>query len=472
MSAGQGSGLPHGAPFTSRLAVGCLAAAVVLLPFNSLPYFQSLFGELATEGAFYALVVALACWVVELGAGGRIARRWHWTAAGLGCFLLWCLLSAVVNLPDILAAETKARRGPSKLVLQVVLLVFVLLAAVLVRHLAGRLRHPLGWLRRFALISFLLAGAYSLFEVGSYLGLAPPGVYATIDHLVHGEGAGYFGRVRSVSGEPSWFGMYCGFVLPWLLSYYFTATRRAGLYLGLTAYMVLLIGLSWSRTAYVITSVQVLLYVGLAFAARRTAIPRRRIWALVGGLALAGLAGAFVLRGAAVSDRSVTQVFSSLLSSENLSNVSRAGAQAAAFRMGLAAPVAGVGLGQYGFWMPSFVPLWARQSEEVQMWMSGAADSPWAPAQSLYARLAAEVGFVGLGLWVACWLGVLVACWRRYRRVGARSEDAGLGLALIVSLVGVLLSGMNADSLRFFSYWIGLGFAWWYLGAEPSPDSP
>jgi hypothetical protein len=42
------------------------------------------------------------------------------------------------------------------------------------------------------------------------------------------------------------------------------------------------------------------------------------------------------------------------------------------------------------------------------------------------------------------------------------------GLALVVSIVGVLLSGFNADSFRFFGYWISLGAAWAYISKTNS----
>jgi hypothetical protein len=85
--------------------------------------------------------------------------------------------------------------------------------------------------------------------------------------------------------------------------------------------------------------------------------------------------------------------------------------------------------------------------------------------------MAAEVGFVGLILWLAVWAGVVYGILQRMRsqHEGARDERV-LALALLASIVGVLLAGLNADSLRFFGYWIALAIAWAYIQAGPMRD--
>jgi O-antigen ligase len=460
---------------TTAVQTVLLGLAVVLLPFNDLPYFAGVFGELGAEGAFYPMLLAGAALALDLGAGRRIPTRLHWTALALWGFVAWTLGSAAVNLPEIATLYTKGRTGGMKLLLQVVLLLFVVLATLVIFQILRRMPDPLRWFRRWALASFLVAGLYSVFELASYLGAPMPGPIALFTGLIHGggeESIEYFGRIRSVSGEASWFAMYCSLVFPWILSYFFTARRAAWAPLALVAYLLVLVTLSWSRTAYVITTVQILATVGLAVAAGPRTVRPGRVGLLGAGIALAALAGVTLFEASPLGDRGLVAVFGSLLDRENLSNIGRGGAQAAAFAMARESPMFGVGLGEYGFHMPRFVPLWARQSFEIQLWMSTAPNSPWAPVQSLYARLAAETGYPGLALWLAVWLGVTAACARRFLADARHGAGDPLGAALVVSLIGAILSAINADSLRFFTYWLVLGLAWVYLGRPRLDRTP
>ena len=126
-------------------------------------------------------------------------------------------------------------------------------------------------------------------------------------------------------------------------------------------------------------------------------------------------------------------------------------------------PVFGVGFGQYGFHMSAYVPDWALFSEDIQESMSPIPGTAWAPVYGIYVRIAAELGFVGLAMWIALWGSVVVACYRRYRNNTAAGSPDILGLALIISIVGVLITGFQTDSFRFFGYWISMGIAWAYI---------
>jgi O-antigen ligase len=169
------------------------------------------------------------------------------------------------------------------------------------------------------------------------------------------------------------------------------------------------------------------------------------------------------------SGKSLIDVFLSLASKDNLSNIARFGAQLAGYQMALDHPVFGVGLGQYGFRVADYIPDWALVSEEIRKWISPTEGTAWAPVHNIYVRIASEGGFIGLLLWISMWGSVLLGCIRKYRsNTVASGQPDYLGLALVVSIVGVLLSGFNADSFRFFGYWLSLGAAWAYISQTNS----
>jgi hypothetical protein len=68
--------------------------------------------------------------------------------------------------------------------------------------------------------------------------------------------------LRSLSGEASWFGMYLSFVFPWLMSYYFTASKTYKYYyLVIIIYALILTFLTYSRTAYFIIAFQIIAFI-------------------------------------------------------------------------------------------------------------------------------------------------------------------------------------------------------------------
>jgi len=447
-----------------------LALAILLIPFNALPYLHTVLGEMSNEGAFYPLAAAVLIWSLSylkvLKIGVPQQRSFHL----LLLFLIWVVVSACINIPEILVASTKGRSGLEKLSLQFVLFSFCILTALFVYHSMVRVPRCLVRFRRYIFVSFLVCGLYSVIEIAYLLGSGSAEAILTgVNYYIFSDAGNlYPGRVRSVSGEASWFAMYCSLVLPWILSYLLSDRRRSWLHLTFFAYFMLLVVLTKSRTAYVITAIQL----GLFFLVDLIGISRhkaRRLRTLAVFFAIV-----LVLSMIAVTqfsgEQSLIGIFLSLATEDNMSNIARFGSQLAGYKMALDHPVFGVGLGQFGFSAANYMPDWALVSAEIQEWISPT--GAWATALSIYARIASETGIAGLLIWVSLWGSVLLGCLKRYRlNTIASGRVDYLGLALMVSIAGVFLSGFNADSFRFFGYWILLGVAWAYTAQSVGIDS-
>lgn len=463
-----------------------LAWAIVLLPFNDFRYLENVLGEMSREGAFYPILIAMIVWSLGLMKGMRLKVPKHQSAKVLVLFLLWIVISALANSVWIVSLQTKGRTGVEKLVLQLVLIVFVALSALLVFTIIRRTRQPLYVFRRYIMISFLVVGLYSLVEIiflsGSDWASA---TLQTIDSLIYNTGESSrssSGRLHSVSGEPSWFAMYCSFIFPWVLSYVFTKQRHIWIYVTLSAYFIVLVVLTQSRTAYFTLALQLSLFLLGLFSFKRDATKLRLFFFKSSRLVFFAIVTlvAVVCMGAffsklVLANSSVLDVFSSLISNDetyNLSNLTRFGSQVTGFNMALDHPIFGVGLGQYGFYMPAYVPSWAKVSPEIQKMISPIEGTTWPPVYSIYARIAAELGWIGLGIWLSLWTIILAACFKRYQlnnRINNQRDI--LGLALMVSIIGVMLSGFTTDSLRFFGFWINMGLAWSYLSQSKTTPS-
>jgi len=119
-------------------------------------------------------------------------------------------------------------------------------------------------------------------------------------------------------------------------------------------------------------------------------------------------------------------------------------------------PILGVGLGNSGFYFPQLVPAVGYTLLDV-LSAAGASPGPFPNPKSLWFRLVAETGIVGLVLY-ATWLVVMAACAWELRRRG-RNLQGVIGLAAVFALVAFLLEGFSLDTFALPYQWILLGMA-------------
>ncbi len=450
----------------NRVLFSLLALSLFFLPLNGLPY-RKLLGELSLEGATYPMLIAVVLYGFAVVKQGKLKAPRHLSYRLLTLFLIWLLISGLLNSHEILTNFTKGRSGVEKFSFQFILTLFLFFASM-VSYKTLRLfrkKEVLFIFRKWILASFSFAGTYSFFlEIPAKLGQGwALTILGVVTPIFHGSESLYLVRLRSLSGEASWFGMYLAFVFPWLMSYLFTEGKKYRyVYRALLGYMLVLTYLTFSRTAYIVVAFQISVFVLVIFLKGGD---RYRIH-LLKLLLIAVLFSGLLIANTDVGDKSVL-LFSSLFRQDTkfqLSNIARTGMQLAAVNIGFAHPLTGVGLGQYGFYVSDYLPPWAWDSPEVHLWVSSSSDTPWAPVHGLWARMLAETGFVGIFLWLSVWISVLISVWKHYRKLRQiDQQNSILALSLLISILGLMLNGLVSDSLRSLSYWITLSVAWAWL---------
>lgn len=435
------------------------------LPVNDLPYLRQIFGELSSEAAFYPLLLLLVIFPFELFQR-HIKIPSTYSFYILIFFILYLFVSGLFNSPDIFTAVYAKRTGISKFVLQFAVLLFCVSVAIVIYNLVRREIITIKIFHGFIYASFALAGGYSIFELLFHAG-NPVAVQLLelINPLIHTEDQGifYYERIRSLCGEPSWFGMYAAFIYPWL-AVNLIRGRHFLLALLTTGYLLVLVILSGSRTAYGLIFFQsALLTVLAARFLRGFSIFKTALLVALAVLALIiGRWGATLLVPDPQKFLAYVGLFQSLTDvEENISNITRFATQLAALKMALDHPVFGVGLGQYAFHFHQYLPAWAMVSYEIRWYLMGV--SAAAPVHGLFSRLAAEGGFPALGLWLLFWVSLFREVYGTVRDSYMETgETDWSGVALLVSLIGTFLVALNIDSFRFPGYWLGIGLAWGY----------
>jgi O-antigen polymerase family protein len=269
----------------------------------------------------------------------------------------------------------------------------------------------------------------------------------------------YYYRIRSVTAEASAFGMYSALLFPWLLNCILHDTGSKKIFfLTIFFYFLILNLLSFSRTSYVILTIEFILYVCFFFSSII-----HRVRASIGYISIGGIIfGILYLKIGEELGIDIGQIFLSLTANDGpqaMSNVARYASTLAALEIWQEYPIFGCGLGAYGFYAPGYYPNWAWSSIEIVGWsLNTLSEGSWPLAHNMYARMLAETGALGAGLWGLIGLFLIYEIW------GLLKYDVNKMYVkcLLISTVGILLCGFNSESLHFFAYWIILGMVWSY----------
>lgn len=463
----------------SYLHINIIRVAIVLSGFISL-YSQapSWLGGLGQELAFYPFAIGLAIWLagIILCQDKVYIPRTH-SFYAFAFLLVWLLLTGIANINNMLEAEFKGTDGTTRFIIQYGTMVFYFLSALYIYNIFCKLalskEKVLVLFENTIMLSAYIMGAYSFFEITSLLGMDYCREIVNIidsffrSDTVQGDIFSYF-RIRSLTAEASYFGMYCGVIIPWLVWRAFdntvSPTKRAFNLLFLVYYIVLII-FSLSRTAYFIVLIEILVF-GIVY---RKKLMRNLIamGAKVGVFLIVVMAALmWAISSATVIEIDVLGVLLSFTNSSNnvyeLSNIARIGSQWAGWYMFLDNPFFGVGYGQYPFYYADYVPSWAWISGEVQLWGLNITVSVMTPSHGIYTRLLAETGLMGFFAWLFILFSMLWGICRS-------DVDADKKICYSISIVVLVLFGFNADTFRIFYYWIFLGGVY-FLEKRPVND--
>ena len=456
-------------PVARPSAVGWLfAAGLVAVPFDGVRGVAAL-GELGNELSFPFFASAiLAGLVVSVRKGGSaISSSFVIRVAAAALSII--LLSYLVNMSSIHGIVFRERTGFNKFATSLLVILYGFGLAWLAEQVDEDV-----WVKlvaRFVCWSAVIALLYLLIEIPGRAGLLG-GAYDAIESIVHSRQAdiinpwngtinekvlyGWDDRLRSVSFEPPAFGNYTGFAWPWVWYAAVKARpeRRLRAWTLLTLFTVGIVAAA-SRTALMMLLVNV---AGIVLLASIYSNPRRGSEALAAARLLLPAATLLCTAAAAiVLVPHYDDIVSRMLAGGSVSNISRSAFQLAGLQIFAAHPVFGVGLGQFSFHVASALPDWAYRSPEVLPMITYPA-APFPTAYSLYVRLGAELGLIGLIGWIALWVGLALLLARRARRARAASgETITMHFPVILNCLGVLLSGAASDTFRTPMIWIALG---------------
>lgn len=449
--------------------------SIVLIPFDSLPYMKGVLGELGVRGPVYTFIPIFIVIFIYFIYKKKIYFKWNLEKVLLVIFITWTAISASININTIIHNEFKERNGLEKLILQIMVLAFMVLIMYATEYIVSLNNISLKTIRKYILISFIFVSLYSFLEILQVYGiLNVENILRKISYYIHylNRGNLYGDRIRSITGEASFLGMYVAFAYPWVVSYILTEKRytKKILYGIVVLYMLLLVYLTKSRVAYAVTMGEmVLILFGILLFDRKKL--NKVLIVIITICSMLSINSFNTLNSYIMSirqqqgstdeviddgyniDMSVGDVVQSLNSKTNHSNIARLGLQKSAINMGMDNPIIGIGLGQFGFYADQYIEEDARISFEIQRWTNPEEVDFWPPAFALIPRIVAEQGFVGAAIFIAFLLVTMIKFFVKH----VKANENTMEILTMVSLIGVIVSTFNADTYGLPQLWILLG---------------
>lgn len=376
-------------------------------------------------------------------------------------FLAWCGLSGIVNFDKIVALSSRRNTGLLVYLKNLGILVLYVNILFIINYILKHFKDQkkiFAKIRQTCLISFMVVLPYAILEIFaySYNNNYAIRLLSTIEPLFHSrifdikDGL----RVRGYAFEPSYFSLYIAFIFPWLLSYSFEARKKIN-YIVLFVVLIVII-YSESRVGYLVFLIEFMIFIlsALCFKkAKKNSISMFLVLLIVGIILLLN------------SSRLMT-IYHSLFEfkSNNISNVTRLASIHAAMLLGMENLIFGVGLGLAGAYLPEYYPDYAWLSYEMRSWASLRDLELGSPVFALFPRVFAEVGAIGLLIYVFLWLTVIIGVYRKVYRINIETNKIDyFGICLLASSIGLLLGSFAVDGFNFLGYWINIGMSAFYI---------
>lgn len=432
-----------------------VGATIFLLPFLGsigMATSNNLLGGMGQDASFYPVFVGMLIW------GGQIfLRKPVFIPKGTSfylmiSFLMILMLSGLFNLEGILTTRLYEKTGLSRYIIQTGTMFLYFFGTL---YFYNFFRGYSGDVYQFVgdrlIASLCLAASYSFIEMGSFIIEPLQVLLLSIDQFFRGASTEfvYGWKLRSLAFEASLFGTYISAVFPWIFLF---ALKKRREYAFLLLVCIVMVILSFSRTAYAICTLQFFL---LFILLRKNIF--KEYSRMILGLFFCIIVTLYFVSGFFEEIFTVDDVFgtfSAIWTFDSVlretSNLTRFGSQVAAWNIFLEFPFWGIGWGQGAVQLVDYYPAWAWGSIEVREFFC------YAPVIfGMYPRILAELGLSGITVWFLLWGSVVVRIYN-----GIYEQNKEYKVSLMVSIIGVLLSGFNMDIFHFWAYWIFLGMVW------------
>lgn len=452
-------------------------SSFILIPFDDLPYLTKLSG-IGRRAAMYPFFIIIPIIFVLSIKKFKFYFELSIEKIFLLLFYFWTIIGIGVNISNILNSFYKGESGISKSIIHLITLTFMLLLSYSTELILRQRKITLFNIRTAIAISLIPVAIVSVLELINILNIMNlSSILERITYTLNLQLRGYVygGRTRGVSAEASYLGMYCAFVFPWILSYLYTDKNKVKkiFFAFVSAFILLIVIATKSRTAYILLLFELvslfmlilLFYSNIKIKLYTTIIVcisvlllllYPRIFTVIMNFNNSinnnnsnNINQSIETEPSNSSEYKVGTIVSSVTDSENLSNIARSSMQNSAIKIAIDHPIFGVGVGEFAFNFSTYVDKDSLRSHEVQVWLDES-NPTWPPVHSLYHRIAAEMGFVGLALYFIFFFTV---CFKLLIKIIKSKYDI-LGSLLLLSYCSIIIGSLTIDTFLLTQFWL------------------
>lgn len=459
----------------SKIMITIFLISLFLIPFDDLPYFPML-GGLGKRASIYAFSILVFIAILIFIKNKKIFFINTIENYLILAFYSSCILSIIINFSSISESLFKGQSGFKRVIIQLASITLLLLTFYTIQFIVNKCQISIFTIRKYICLSFIPVGIVATLQLLNLLKLFDFSyIISKISYIVNSSLRGdlYGTRIRGVSAEASYLGMYCAFVFPWFFSYLLTAKKRTTkICFAVISFIILaLVVGTKSRTAVILTLLDIIVIGFLIIFLYKNVKTKilsslTLIFMTIFLFNFSSLMDLIINRPISqentnieapsntVNNYEVGGLISSISDNTIDSNIARSSMQKAALNIGIDNPIIGVGLGQFGFYVNDYIPEGAKEnSYEVRNWIDTTV-SVWPPVHSLYHRIFAEEGIIGLILYFSF---IVTVCLRLFIKIIASRDDKTkclIGIILLSSYSSILVGGLTLDQFVIPQFWI------------------
>ena len=291
------------------------------------------------------------------------------------------------------------------------------------------------------------------------------------------------GQLRSIFAEPSYFGMYAAFAMPFLW-YKFVAVKNNKyklIYAFIITAFIFLLFLTKARTAVALFSGEVcILLVYMIYLQNKSFIKNVLLICSCAVIAFIS-ANIFIPNMANTKNNEEINIegylednLGSLASTEKRSNTARYSIMLANLNIGMDYPLLGVGLNLNDAYIPEYLPEMSENNREVNMWINdqkekGVLKSGF-PSLGEYTSRFAETGIIGLIVFFLPAVVLLKSLLKKILSKNMEYNNRIMYMFFSISFIGTLAVGIG-DSINItYCYWVLLGLGYAMCFGKPGDD--
>lgn len=449
--------------------------SLFLVPFDDLPYIPML-GGLGKRASIYAFSILIAISIFIFIKNKKIFFINTIENYLILAFYSSCIFSIILNFSSISEALFKGQSGFKRVIIQLASITLLMTTLYIIQFIVAKCEISIFTIRKYICLSFIPVGIVATLQLLNLLKLFDFSyIISKVSYIVNASLRGdlYGTRIRGVSAEASYLGMYCAFVFPWFFSYLLTSKKRmTKIYFAIISFILLaLVVGTKSRTAVILTLLDIIVIGFLIIFLYKNV--RTKILSSLTLIIMTIFLFNFSSLMDLIINRPITEenttietpsntvnnyevggLISSISDNTIDSNIARSSMQKAALNIGIDNPIIGVGLGQFGFYINDYIPEGAKEnSYEVRNWIDTTV-SVWPPVHSLYHRIFAEEGTIGLILYFAF---IVTVCLKIFIKIIINRNDKTkclLGIILLSSYSSILVGGLTLDQFVIPQFWI------------------